>query len=90
MNHGADLYCKLFVSGAADDEALSAAVNAALREDAGRAAAGADAVPMLDIARHLSVASRMMRPFTCQQAPCRLTTTPRPPHRKPRGLGTPR
>ena len=55
MNYGADRYCKLFVSGAADDEALSAAVNAALRESAERTAAGADAVPVLDITVHAQV-----------------------------------
>ncbi|WP_343292337.1 hypothetical protein AAHN93_09705 [Vandammella animalimorsus] len=55
MNYGADLYCKLFVAGAADDEALSAAVNAALRESAERTAAGADAVPVLDITVHAQV-----------------------------------
>lgn len=55
MNHGADLYCKLFVAGAADDQALSAAVNAAQHESAKRAAAGADAVPALDITVHAQV-----------------------------------
>lgn len=52
MSHGVDRYCKLFVAGAADDQALSAAVNAARHESAKRAAAGADGVPLLDITVH--------------------------------------